>query len=81
MLNGAWDCFELAYIVTRWVETRGKTLEEIDAVFDGEKHSMVPDLEDIARGKILYTDGVIVPELEETGDLTQIVTDGVTKRN
>jgi hypothetical protein len=34
-----------------WVETKGKTLEEIDAIFEGEKHSSVPDIEDIRTGK------------------------------
>lgn len=33
-----------------WVETKGKTLEEIDALFEGEKHSDVPDVEDIRKG-------------------------------
>lgn len=28
-----------------WVETKGKTLEEIDAIFEGKKHSSVPDVE------------------------------------
>lgn len=34
-----------------WVETKGRTLEEIDAIFEGEKHSSVPDVEDIRTGK------------------------------
>lgn len=51
MINGAWDVLELAFIVFFWVETKGKTLEEIDEVLDGEKHTSVPDLEDILRGK------------------------------
>lgn len=34
-----------------WVETKGKTLEEIDAIFEGEKHSSVPDIEDIRTGR------------------------------
>jgi hypothetical protein len=33
------------------VETKGKTVEEIDAIFDGEKHSSVPDVEMVRRGK------------------------------
>lgn len=33
-----------------WVETKGKTLEEIDAIFDGEKHSSVPDVELVRKG-------------------------------
>jgi hypothetical protein len=34
-----------------WVETKGKTLEEIDAIFEGEKHSSVPDVEAIRKGE------------------------------
>ena len=34
-----------------WVETKGRTLEEIDALFDREKHSNVPDVEAIRTGK------------------------------
>ena len=34
-----------------WVETKGRTLEEIDALFDREKHSTVPDVEAIRTGK------------------------------
>ncbi|KAH9213622.1 MFS sugar transporter-like protein [Leptodontidium sp. 2 PMI_412] len=51
MINGAWDVLELVFILFFWVETKGKTLEEIDEVLDGTKHSRVPDLEDILRGK------------------------------
>lgn len=37
--------------VVYWVETKGKTLEEIDAIFEGEKHSSVPDVELLRQGK------------------------------
>lgn len=33
------------------METKGKTLEEIDALFEGEKHSDVPDVEAVRTGK------------------------------
>jgi hypothetical protein len=42
------------------VETSGKTSEEIDAMLDGTKHSAVPDLEDVRRGKV--DDGDILGE-------------------
>ena len=51
MANGAWDVVMLAAIVYYWVETKGKSLEEIDAVLEGKKHSDVPDLEMIYKGK------------------------------
>jgi len=51
MMNGSWDVLEVLFIWFYWVETKGKTLEEIDEVLDGKKHSDVPDLENIRRGK------------------------------
>lgn len=37
--------------VVYWVETKGKTLEEIDAIFEGQKHSAVPDVEEVRQGE------------------------------
>lgn len=51
MINGAWDVLMIGAIAYWWVETKGKTLEEIDAIFEGEKHSDVPDLEQIYQGR------------------------------
>jgi hypothetical protein len=75
MINGAWDFLELAFVLYFWVETKGKSLEEIDEVslryqflndqlltlklFDGVKHSDVPDLEAIMRGKADVSDLVL----------------------
>ena len=44
MINGAWDVLVFAFILWYWVEIKGLTLEEIDAVMDGVKHSDVPDV-------------------------------------
>ncbi|KAF2448732.1 putative sugar transporter [Karstenula rhodostoma CBS 690.94] len=51
MVNGSWDIIIIALIAVYWVETKGKTLEEIDAIFEGEKHSAVPDVEAVRRGE------------------------------
>jgi hypothetical protein len=48
-----------------WVETKGKTLEEIDAFFEGEKHSSVPDVELVRQGKAQVDVGAINVEVEE----------------
>lgn len=48
MINGAWDVLELAVVLLFWVETRGKTLEEIDELLDGTTHTDVPTLEVVA---------------------------------
>ena len=33
------------------METKNRTLEEIDAIFEGEKHSSVPDVALVRSGK------------------------------
>ncbi|KAL7793785.1 general substrate transporter [Trichoderma ceciliae] len=68
-INGSWDIITFVLIAVYWVETKGKTLEEIDAIFLGEKHSSVPDIEDIRTGKI--TVDVKEMELELHEDLGQ----------
>lgn len=47
-----------------WVETKGKTLEEIDALFEGEKHSSVPDVEMIRKGKEQIDVGEVEQQLK-----------------
>ncbi|KAI0015781.1 putative hexose carrier protein [Xylariomycetidae sp. FL0641] len=51
MVNGSWDIVVFALIAIFWVETKGRTLEEIDAIFDGQKHSSVPDIERVRLGQ------------------------------
>jgi hypothetical protein len=51
-VNGSWDIVILGMIIYYWwVKTKGKTLEEIDALFEGEKHSSVPDVEMVRKGR------------------------------
>lgn len=51
MVNGGWDIIVVVLIAVYWVETKGKTLEEIDELFEGRKHSDVPDVELVRQGK------------------------------
>lgn len=51
IINGAWDILIVLLVAIFWVETKGKTLEEMDAIFEGEKHTDVPDLENIYAGR------------------------------
>ncbi|KAF2251694.1 putative hexose carrier protein [Trematosphaeria pertusa] len=51
MINGSWDIVIIVLIAVYWVETKGRTLEEIDAIFEGEKHSSVPDVEAVRKGE------------------------------
>ena len=45
MINGAWDFIQLAVIAWTWVETRGKTLEEIDLMLDERKLEVLVGVE------------------------------------
>jgi hypothetical protein len=51
MVNSSFNVLLLIWVAYYWVETKGRTLEEIDAIFDGEKHSETPDLATITKGK------------------------------
>ena len=54
------------------METKGKTLEEIDAIFDGEKHSSVPDVELVRKGKAQIDVRQYEPQLEAKGETPKI---------
>lgn len=38
MINASWDVLEVAFVVFFWVETRKRSLEEIDEIFEGKVH-------------------------------------------
>jgi hypothetical protein len=50
MIFGSADIIIVGMVWYWWVETRGLTLEEVDAKFYGVKHSDVPDLKDVKSG-------------------------------
>jgi len=57
MINAAWDALEIPFVLYYWVETHKKTLEEIDELLDGVKHSDAPDVEKVIRGEAeVYTE-------------------------
>jgi hypothetical protein len=64
MINGAWDVVELIVVLVFWIETRGRTLEEIDGNLDGEIHSDAPQLSTILgmepeeRGEVIEAIGL-----------------------
>ncbi|KAJ5083311.1 hexose carrier protein, partial [Penicillium angulare] len=64
MINASWDLIILGLIAYFWVETKGKTLEEIDAIFEGEKHSSVPDVEKIRRGQKVIDTEILEEQLD-----------------
>lgn len=47
-------CTGSCFYLILWGETKGKSLEEIDEIFEGKKHSDVPDLEIIRRGRKIW---------------------------
>lgn len=62
IINASIDILMVVGVLLYWVETRGMTLEEADKMFDGHKHSDVPDLETIMEGKGKIDVSVLVGE-------------------
>ncbi|ORX37914.1 general substrate transporter [Kockovaella imperatae] len=50
-VNASWDVLIFIVIIFTWVETKGKTLEEIDEIFEGSKHSDAPNLAKVVAGQ------------------------------
>ncbi|KAK1986972.1 general substrate transporter [Colletotrichum cereale] len=48
--NGVWNMIFFVFIFCYWVEVKGKTLEEIDAIFDGRKHTDTPNMNAVMSG-------------------------------
>jgi hypothetical protein len=51
MINGGWDILMLVIVIMFWVETKGKTLEDVDEVIDGVSHSSVWGIEHMPRNE------------------------------
>ncbi|KAH0444365.1 hypothetical protein CcaCcLH18_00590 [Colletotrichum camelliae] len=51
IMNAGWNVLFFAFIWWYWVEVLGKTLEEIDALFDGRKHTNTPNMEALVAGR------------------------------
>lgn len=58
--NASFDILMVVFVIFFWVETQGLTLEEVDARFDGVKHSDVPDLRDIEGVEVSEKGGIVV---------------------
>lgn len=75
IINASVDVLMLVGVIWYWVETKGLTLEEVDKIFDGVKHSDVPDLAVVAKGEAeLGTDMQKTPYVEHS-------TDGLRKKD
>lgn len=45
MINGVWDFVQIAIVLIWWVETAGRTLEQIDETLDGKKVEIMHGLD------------------------------------
>ncbi|CAJ2509069.1 Uu.00g140950.m01.CDS01 [Anthostomella pinea] len=72
MVNGSWDVVIAVLIAVFWVETKGRTLEEIDAIFEGHKHSSVPDVEKVRLGQEKVDVAAIEQQLQRTLRLSSL---------
>jgi hypothetical protein len=43
-INGSWDILILVIMAVWWIETKGKTLEEIDEAIEGRRYSRATDI-------------------------------------
>jgi hypothetical protein len=59
IINGSWDVLFLITICLTWIETKGRTLEEIEEVISGKPSSMedVTDVSVDIKGTEEYTTG------------------------
>jgi hypothetical protein len=66
MINGACDVVQLIFIIVFWVETKGKTLEEIDEIFDGMRNSDFLTVDKITQSDEpnLVLNGVDIEDIE-----------------
>ncbi|KAF2171351.1 hypothetical protein M409DRAFT_63672 [Zasmidium cellare ATCC 36951] len=50
MINGVWDFVQIAVVFWTWVETKGRTLEQIDESLDGQKVEVMHGLDPESLG-------------------------------
>ncbi|KAH7247294.1 hexose transporter [Fusarium redolens] len=50
IINASWNILLWLYIYFQWVETSGLTLEDVDAIFDGEFHTRPGGVEVLEKG-------------------------------
>lgn len=49
MINGAWDVLQVLFVILFWVETKDKSLETINEIFEGPAATKVLDGENVDR--------------------------------
>ncbi|KAJ5908984.1 MFS sugar transporter-like protein [Penicillium taxi] len=62
MINGVWDVIELLFVAFFWIETKGKTLEQINELIDGVRRT--PDSAYLEKTAGAYIEGQEVVETE-----------------
>lgn len=68
MIFGSADIIMIILVSIYWVETRGLTLEEVDAKFHGVKHSDVPDLKEVEGKTPELIEGLKQKSMIDGGD-------------
>ncbi len=77
IINASADIVMLIGVLWYWVETRGLTLEEVDRLFDGVKHSDVPDLKAVTDGEVEIGSEVLKNQVSLISNQEEVV---ITKR-
>ncbi|RDW82990.1 hypothetical protein BP5796_04481 [Coleophoma crateriformis] len=54
MINSTFTVLGFIFMYFYWVETKGRSLEEVDLLIDGVKHSDVPDISDVIDKKVSH---------------------------
>ncbi|KAL2831406.1 general substrate transporter [Aspergillus cavernicola] len=52
IMNASWNVLLIVFIYFKWVETKGKTLEEIDAAFDDVEYTDGLSMDQLEAGKV-----------------------------
>lgn len=59
MVNGAFNVLAPIFVIFTCVETKGKSLEEIDVLMDGEEHAHLPDVHNVMAEKAFDYPGAL----------------------
>ncbi|KAI1847144.1 hypothetical protein JX265_011820 [Neoarthrinium moseri] len=73
IINASWDIIVAVLIALFWVETKDRTLEEIDALFEGQKHSSVPDVERVRKGEETINIDEVAKQLDTSGKAVKVL--------
>ncbi|CAI7673458.1 unnamed protein product [Penicillium pancosmium] len=73
-INAAWDVVQFVFVAYFWIETKGLTLEQIDAKFEKLNPSLLHGIEGVAPDKHIVNDAGI-PDVKCDKGFTDIRSD------